>query len=47
MLQLINLVPSQAVDVHLIVEACEERLDEQKVDELLKIVSAHFPPKKS
>mmetsp|Transcript_27410 Transcript_27410/g.59962 ORF Transcript_27410/g.59962 Transcript_27410/m.59962 type:complete len:125 (+) Transcript_27410:168-542(+) len=42
-LQLLNLVPATAVEVHLVVEECEERLGEDKVEELLQLVSKHIP----
>jgi hypothetical protein len=37
-----NLAPASAVEVHLIVEDCEDRLNEQQVDELIAIVARHL-----
>ena len=36
-LQLVNLWPKSLVDIYLIVEECEERFDEAKVEELLQV----------
>lgn len=41
-LQVINLAPSSMVEVHLIMERCEERLTEDQVTELLSVVSQHI-----
>ena len=43
-LQLINLVPSSAVEIHLIVESCEERLSGEKVEELLGLIARQLRP---
>lgn len=40
-----NLAPTSAVEVHLIVEDCEERLNEQQMDQLIDIVAKHLPKK--
>lgn len=42
-LQLINLSPSSAVEIQLIVEESEERLTEAQIDELLDVISRHIP----
>jgi len=42
-LQVINLAPCSAVEVHLIVDECEERLSEEQVTQLLEVVSRHLP----
>ena len=42
-LQLLNLRPTTAVEVHLIVEECEERLTEEQVDDLIKVVAEKLP----
>mmetsp|Transcript_71228 Transcript_71228/g.225122 ORF Transcript_71228/g.225122 Transcript_71228/m.225122 type:complete len:140 (+) Transcript_71228:91-510(+) len=41
-LQLINLRPTSAVEVHLVVEDCEERLKPEQVDNLIELVSEHL-----
>jgi DNA-directed RNA polymerase subunit F len=41
-LQLINLLPGSLVEVHLIVEQCEERLAEEQVEKLLELVQTHL-----
>jgi len=43
-LQVLNLRPSTAVEVHLIVEDCEERMSSSTVDELLETVRNTLPP---
>lgn len=43
LLQVLNLAPCSEVEVHLIVEECEERLDEQQMAQFLDIVSKHLP----
>jgi DNA-directed RNA polymerase subunit F len=43
LLQVLNLCPVSEVEVHLIVEDCEERLTEQQVAQLMDIVSKHLP----
>jgi hypothetical protein len=42
-LQVVNLSPCSEVEVHLIVEECEERLSEEQVTQLLQIVAQHLP----
>lgn len=42
LVQVMNLAPASAVEVHLIVEDCEDRLNEQQVDELIAIVAWHL-----
>lgn len=43
-LQLINLVPTSAVEIHLIVESCEERLSGERVEELLGLIAQQLRP---
>lgn len=43
LLQVLNLAPCSEVEVHLIVEQCEERVDEQQMAQFLEIVSKHLP----
>lgn len=43
-LQVLNLRPSTVVEVHLIVEDCEERMSSSTVDELLETVKNTLPP---
>lgn len=43
LLQVVNLSPVSEVEVHLIVEDCEDRLNEQQVAQLMHIVSKHLP----
>eukprot|EP00882_Tetradesmus_deserticola_P001150 GHRQ01001245.1.p2 GENE.GHRQ01001245.1~~GHRQ01001245.1.p2 ORF type:complete len:135 (+),score=51.47 GHRQ01001245.1:196-600(+) len=40
--QVINLAPASAVEVHLVVEDCEERLSEQQVEALTAVVARHL-----
>eukprot|EP00128_Syssomonas_multiformis_P018215 Colp12_sorted_trinity150504_noHs@16618 len=40
---LINLRPATAVEVFLIVEECEERLNESEVEKLLELIATHLP----
>ncbi|XP_005095918.1 DNA-directed RNA polymerase III subunit RPC9 [Aplysia californica] len=42
-LQLINLCPSSAVEIQLIVEESEERLSETQIEELLDLLATHIP----
>lgn len=42
-LQVLNLAPVSAVEVHLIVENAEGRLGEERIAELLDVVAAHSP----
>jgi len=42
-LQLINLCPTSAVEIQLIVEESEERLTEAQIDELLEVLATHLP----
>jgi DNA-directed RNA polymerase subunit F len=42
LVQVINLAPASAVEVHLIVEDCEERLNEQQVEQLIAVVARHL-----
>ncbi|XP_062522761.1 DNA-directed RNA polymerase III subunit RPC9-like [Corticium candelabrum] len=42
-LQLLNLRPTTAVEIHSIIEECEERLSEDQVDEVMKIVGDVLP----
>jgi hypothetical protein len=41
-LQLLNAVPKTPVEVHLLVEDCEERLQEEEVESLLHLVQLHL-----
>ncbi|CAD7696521.1 unnamed protein product [Ostreobium quekettii] len=43
-LQLVNLRPTNIVEIHLIVQECEARLDEARIEELLLIVKQHLGP---
>ena len=43
-LQLVNLRPSTAVEVHLVVESCDERLQPEEVDDLLQIIAQTLGP---
>ncbi|KAF6253628.1 hypothetical protein COO60DRAFT_1273599 [Scenedesmus sp. NREL 46B-D3] len=42
LVQVINLAPASAVEVHLIVEDCEGRLKEQQVEDLVAVVARHL-----
>lgn len=42
---LVNLQPASVVDVHLLVEECEERLDKSDVRELLRLCARLAPPR--
>ncbi|KAK8814782.1 hypothetical protein WA556_006821, partial [Blastocystis sp. ATCC 50177/Nand II] len=39
-MQMMNIVPVQPVDVHIIVEECPERMTDDQVDELISIVTS-------
>ncbi|KAH9299847.1 hypothetical protein KI387_031529, partial [Taxus chinensis] len=43
-LQVLNLRPSTAVEAHMIIEDCEERMSSSIVDEFLKMVKTTLPP---
>lgn len=43
-LQAINLRPISAVEVHLVVEDCEERLTAENIESLIEIVEKTLPP---
>lgn len=43
LLQVLNLAPVSEVEVHLIVEECEERLNEQQVADLIAVIGKHLP----
>jgi len=45
-IQICNLRPTTPVEVQLLVEECEERLSETKVEELISLVCAHLPDPK-
>eukprot|EP00775_Hariotina_reticulata_P013206 gene13206-13337_t len=40
--QVLNLAPSTAVEVHLVVDSCEQRLSEEQVEQLVQIVARHL-----
>ncbi|GLJ33104.1 hypothetical protein SUGI_0666250 [Cryptomeria japonica] len=42
--QVLNLRPSTAVEVHMIIEDCEERMSSSTVDEFLEMVKSSLPP---
>lgn len=42
-LQLVNLCPSSAVEIQLIVEESEERLTEAQIEEILDLLATHIP----
>ncbi|VDN85544.1 unnamed protein product [Brugia pahangi] len=42
-LQLINLRPITAIEIQLIVEECEERLNEEQIDSLIAIIQENLP----
>lgn len=42
LVQVLNLAPASAVEVHLIVEDCEERLDEARVEALIAVVGRYL-----
>jgi hypothetical protein len=43
LVQVLNLAPASEVEVHLIVEECEDRLNEQQMDAFLQVVAKHLP----
>lgn len=43
LVQVLNLAPASEVEVHLIVEECEERLNEEQMDAFLQVVGRHLP----
>ncbi len=47
MLQVLNLAPTNALEIHLIVANAEERLGDQRIAELLGVVAAHSPAARS
>uniref|UniRef100_A0A915BD55 DNA-directed RNA polymerase III subunit RPC9 n=1 Tax=Parascaris univalens TaxID=6257 RepID=A0A915BD55_PARUN len=46
-LQVINLRPSTAIELQLVVEECEERLTEDQMGQLVNIISENLPPRPS
>lgn len=42
-LMIINLPPTTALEIQLMIEESEERLTEEQVNEILQIVAQHFP----
>uniref|UniRef100_A0A915JKB3 DNA-directed RNA polymerase III subunit RPC9 n=1 Tax=Romanomermis culicivorax TaxID=13658 RepID=A0A915JKB3_ROMCU len=44
-LQILNLRPTNAIEIQLIVEECEERLTEQQVDDLINLIEKYIPLK--
>lgn len=43
LVQVLNLAPASEVEVHLIVEECEERLQEEQMAAFLQVVGRHLP----
>eukprot|EP00249_Psilotum_nudum_P010499 c22576_g1_i1 orf=803-1234(-) len=43
-LQIVNLRPSTAVEVHLIVEDCEERMTDEAVEQFIETIASALPP---
>ncbi|KAL6753728.1 HRDC-like protein [Haematococcus lacustris] len=39
---ILNLCPSSAVELHLVVEDCEMRLNEEQIEKILDLVSMHL-----
>ncbi|KAJ1906398.1 hypothetical protein IWQ60_012093 [Tieghemiomyces parasiticus] len=42
-LQILNLRPRSAVELHILIEECEERFEPERLDELLEIIAASLP----
>lgn len=42
LLQVMNLRPASLVEIHLIVEDCEDRLDEGRIQQLLQLIAKHL-----
>jgi len=43
-LQMINLRPTSAVEMHLVVEECEERFTEEQLDNIIQTIERTLPP---
>jgi len=41
-IQILNLLPRHPVEVHLIIEECDQRLDEDKVQKVIDVVLSFF-----
>lgn len=46
-LQLLNHLPTTAVEIQLLIEESEERLSEEQTDEILTIIAEYIPPESS